>query len=373
MLGGLGDYRKRAAALEAYLDELFERFEKERTKRAEEHLRTVFRTFDADGSGAIDHEEFAQACRRLNPVMTPDDVEDAITTIDGDGDGEISIDEFRRWWNSDHGVLLREAATEATGGSAELDEVALVREWEASRARLEHDKLRRAFSSIDEDGSGLLEYAEFRRLCRRIDARISDEDIKRTFEAIDSDGSGEVDFEEFATWWDTPAGRALRGEEGEAPPKFSAQELCAHARLPARRCLLLFLTGARGLCCSEEAVAARASERRAERAQRKFRVSKQKVGWDAARAKRAALRAARDAAVEIERRLAEAKVRSSLMPCCLVAGRVVVHCCPLLALSVLAELNLLLPCSAGLCLSVFVLIVSHCVALPASAALAARR
>jgi len=77
--------------------------------------------------------------------------------------------------------------------------------------------------------------------------------------------------------------------------------------------------------------------------------------------------------VEIERRLDEAKVRSSLMP--LLSrrrppGRALLSSA---ALSVLAELILLLLCSAGLCLSVCVLIVSHCAALPASAALAALR
>jgi Ca2+-binding EF-hand superfamily protein len=183
-------YRKRAEALEAYLDQLFVKFETEREKRADEHLRSVFQNFDLDDSGAIDHYEFSRACERLNPTMSAEDVEDALSLIDGDGDGDISFDEFEKWWKSDHAITLREKADAELGKADEIDEVALVTRWETTRQRLEKEKLHRAFESIDEDGSGEIEFSEFRRLCRRMNAKMSDEEIKMTFAIVDADGSG---------------------------------------------------------------------------------------------------------------------------------------------------------------------------------------
>ena len=40
--------------------------------------------FDADGSGAIDPEEFAALCRQLDPSMTQGMIDEAIAKIDED-------------------------------------------------------------------------------------------------------------------------------------------------------------------------------------------------------------------------------------------------------------------------------------------------
>eukprot|EP01052_Picozoa_sp_SAG31_P000725 SAG31_NODE_21_length_34109_cov_60.598824_9_plen_59_part_00 len=40
--------------------------------------------FDADGSGAIDPEEFAALCRQLDPSMTQEMIDEAINKIDED-------------------------------------------------------------------------------------------------------------------------------------------------------------------------------------------------------------------------------------------------------------------------------------------------
>ena len=219
-------YRRRAQALEEYLDELFGKFEAERARHEHEHLRSTFRNFDLDDSGSIDRYEFSRACERLNPTMSPGDIEDALSIIDADGDGDITFEEFARWWKSDHAVTLRENAEAEIGKADDIDEIALVTKWETTRARLEKEKLRRAFESIDEDGSGLIEFSEFRRLCRRMNAKMSDEEIKMTFAIVDADGSGEVDFNEFSEWWETEDGRRLRGEAGKVSSSdFSLQEL----------------------------------------------------------------------------------------------------------------------------------------------------
>lgn len=218
-------YRQRAEALEAYLDEIFLKFEAERARYAAEHVRSVFQNFDLDGSGSIDRYEFSRACERLSPTMSPEDIEDALSIIDADGDGDITYEEFEKWWNSDHAVTLRENADAEIGKVNDIDEIALVTKWEATRARLEKEKLHRAFESIDEDGSGLIDFSEFRRLCRRMNAKMSDEEIKMTFAIVDADNSGEVDFSEFADWWGAEDGRRLRGEQGKSSSDFSLQEL----------------------------------------------------------------------------------------------------------------------------------------------------
>eukprot|EP01052_Picozoa_sp_SAG31_P045166 SAG31_NODE_8147_length_1511_cov_1.215297_1_plen_357_part_10 len=75
---------------------------------------------------------------------------------------------------------------------------------------------RRQPQNIDEDGSGLIEPGEWRRLCRRLAPHLSDAEMQATFNRIDVDGSGEIDFDEFAEWWDSPDGKRLRGVEEQA-------------------------------------------------------------------------------------------------------------------------------------------------------------
>ena len=51
-------------------------------------------------------------------------------------------------------------------------------------------RLEDVWKDVDKDGSGEIEFSEFRRLCRRMNAKMSDEEIKMTFAIVDADGSG---------------------------------------------------------------------------------------------------------------------------------------------------------------------------------------
>lgn len=57
-------------------------------------LKAVFDSMDKDGSGALDHEEFAMAMRRLGLGLADEQIQDIISRLDQDGDGEIDYDEF---------------------------------------------------------------------------------------------------------------------------------------------------------------------------------------------------------------------------------------------------------------------------------------
>eukprot|EP01052_Picozoa_sp_SAG31_P006952 SAG31_NODE_326_length_17664_cov_10.038543_11_plen_360_part_00 len=70
----------------------------ERDNRREKDLRAAFNSIDTDGGGTIDHDEFTELCTSLDPSMTAADIDDAIADIDADGDGEISFEEFQEWW-----------------------------------------------------------------------------------------------------------------------------------------------------------------------------------------------------------------------------------------------------------------------------------
>ena len=66
------------------------------TYSKEEILKFTFDTFDADGSGAIDEEEFMLLARTVsNTPMFPANFGKALEEFDTDGDGLIDMDEFR--------------------------------------------------------------------------------------------------------------------------------------------------------------------------------------------------------------------------------------------------------------------------------------
>lgn len=61
-------------------------------------LREIFRHYDRDHNGTIDHDEFAALCRALDPEMTDAEVEVGLEAVDADGNGTIEFDEFAAWW-----------------------------------------------------------------------------------------------------------------------------------------------------------------------------------------------------------------------------------------------------------------------------------
>eukprot|EP01052_Picozoa_sp_SAG31_P045167 SAG31_NODE_8147_length_1511_cov_1.215297_2_plen_92_part_00 len=74
------------------------RFHSAKAKFEQDYIVTTFSSFDEDGSGTIDRDEFAKLCWRVLGSMSPEDVQSQLQKIDANGDGEISLDEFRAWW-----------------------------------------------------------------------------------------------------------------------------------------------------------------------------------------------------------------------------------------------------------------------------------
>merc|ERR1712086_584809 len=60
----------------------------------EEIIMEAFKTFDADGSGALSHSEMREVLTHLGEKMDDDEITDLIQTVGIDGDGEVDLKEF---------------------------------------------------------------------------------------------------------------------------------------------------------------------------------------------------------------------------------------------------------------------------------------
>ena len=129
--------------------------------------------------------------------MTEDSIDQALADCDQDGNGEIDINEFKTWWASEGASQLRDKHR-AAAGIKEWDEYEIQKRTYEKMNNMGEDRLKRTFASIDEDGSGLIEWVEFIRLMRRMAPALPDAEVKAIFGRIDADRSGEIDFEEFS-------------------------------------------------------------------------------------------------------------------------------------------------------------------------------
>mmetsp|Transcript_76975 Transcript_76975/g.249397 ORF Transcript_76975/g.249397 Transcript_76975/m.249397 type:complete len:809 (-) Transcript_76975:45-2471(-) len=133
---------------------------------------------EKDHSGKIDWFEFRQMCRRVLKIDGEDVHLFAIfQSIDADGSGEVAIEELVSFISDPVDRMrtrLRAAAEERSPGN-----------W----AKL--------FEEQDEDGSGELDYTEFRAMCRGV-LRVLDNDysLRAVFKHVDSSGDGEITIEE---------------------------------------------------------------------------------------------------------------------------------------------------------------------------------
>eukprot|EP01083_Nonionella_stella_P175909 614115_1 len=57
------------------------------------------------------------------------------------------------------------------------------------------------FDKVDTSNDGKIDASEFRQLCYDSGYYLSDEELKQALLVVDTDGSGEVDYNEFKKWW----------------------------------------------------------------------------------------------------------------------------------------------------------------------------
>lgn len=63
------------------------------------------------------------------------------------------------------------------------------------------DELLRKFREFDTDGNGSIGEDEFARLVAALGLRLTAGEIQIAYSAIDINGNGRIDFGEFKNWW----------------------------------------------------------------------------------------------------------------------------------------------------------------------------
>ncbi|XP_060528053.1 troponin C, isotype gamma-like [Cylas formicarius] len=135
-------------------------------------LKTTFDAFDVDKKGYIGTDMIGTIMDMLGTQLAGRELEAVISEIDEDGNGEVSFEEF-----------------------ANLAARFLVEDDEDTDAI--HVELKGAFRLYDREGNGFITIEVLREILRELDEKLTEDDLDNMIDEIDTDGSGTVDWEEF--------------------------------------------------------------------------------------------------------------------------------------------------------------------------------
>lgn len=136
-------------------------------------LKSTFEAFDVDRKGFIGTEMISVILDMLGTQLDEDELEEIIDEIDEDGNGEVSFEEF--------GNLAARFLVEEDDDDTELIQT----------------ELKGAFRLYDKAGNGFITIDVLREILKELDDNLNDDDLDNMIEEIDADGSGTVDWEEF--------------------------------------------------------------------------------------------------------------------------------------------------------------------------------
>jgi Ca2+-binding EF-hand superfamily protein len=205
-------------------------------------LADCFAKFDRDNSGWLGFTEFARAWEDLGLGSREDEIMRAYYQVDNDRSGSIDINEFKSAitgekmdelnmnllfskmgdelgivWQNMESQKDRYAKFEMTAQRRRVMKqkmqedlerniqefiaklcIELDRQVPDPEGRKLYSTMKDTFNAFDEDGSGALNYSEFKEAWHYLNRPGTDNDIKKAFDGQDIDGSLHVDQNEFA-------------------------------------------------------------------------------------------------------------------------------------------------------------------------------
>lgn len=142
----------------------------ELTPQRLKELKELFNEIDEDGSGSIDTQELIKLMQRAGHKVDEAEAKDMIDQFDEDGSGEIEFVEF----------------------------VDMMKQHEVEP--VQECELKEIFEGIDKDGGGTIDKTELSVFMRQLmddEDEFNDDDVDALMGEVDEDGSGEMDFDEF--------------------------------------------------------------------------------------------------------------------------------------------------------------------------------
>lgn len=146
-------------------------------------IADVFAAWDTDNSGLLSRSEVASGLTTLaRPELSQADVIELLDRVDADKSGQLDVKELYGFVGWDYAEYVE----------ARLRKILLV------AARDFSVPLDAAFREWDDDSSGTISVAEFKRGLHSMRAwKLADEDVEALARRIDTDGSGQVSLKEF--------------------------------------------------------------------------------------------------------------------------------------------------------------------------------
>ena len=145
------------------------------SKVGEDTIRSVFKYYDADGSGKISVTELKKVMDQMGIMLSPDQIKLAVAQYDFNNDGEWDFNEFYQFYIK---VVVN------TQQSISIDQ-----------------EIKGVFSLLDADKNGRIDVQEIKVFFQQVGYPLSDNEVLQLIKMYDKNNSGVMEFDEFASFY----------------------------------------------------------------------------------------------------------------------------------------------------------------------------
>jgi calmodulin len=170
------------------------------TEQFEDKLRTLFKSYDVDGSGSIDFDEFISCMEALDLKLSHTEMVTLMDAADEDHSGNLQFEEFVNFFTNNllnlerekHLRLLQSSIHELAAGNSEGDESDDVMKNEA--LKIFSTEITALFKMFDHNHTGIISYNDFQSVLSSVSMKFSSYLVDILKAEIHADANGMVDY-----------------------------------------------------------------------------------------------------------------------------------------------------------------------------------